>query len=229
MIIEASSDIFGSSWERKYTLLAGLRTVTLTGTTRRETLSMAVLRKVSMSLKTLSAAVSIGLMVSAVLSALMVVGVVAVVVSAAVFASGTSCSSNLDMRKSPQFEPSHMEFHGARRVSPSAGFLFRARRRAAIRLQQPNAVARTSPFRRTDHHAIGRQSLIELVDVNVQDLTVLGPAVRIGGPDDISQFAGRDAGTPLHGVEDPALDRRKEQPVWHDGLAAARADGGFGL
>jgi hypothetical protein len=58
----------------------------------------------------------------------------------------------------------------------------------------------------------------------VQDLAVLGPAVRIGGPDDISQFAGRDAGTPLHGVEDPALDRRKAQPAWHYGLAAAQAD-----
>src|SRR5262249_36279597 len=61
MMTDASSDISGAAWQRKYTLLGGRFTATLIGTTRRETLSVATLRSASMSSNTDSGELSTNL------------------------------------------------------------------------------------------------------------------------------------------------------------------------
>src|SRR5215831_2479706 len=61
MMTDASSDISGAAWQRKYTLLGGRFTATLIGTTRRETLSLATLRSASMSSNTDSGELSTNL------------------------------------------------------------------------------------------------------------------------------------------------------------------------
>ena len=101
-----------------------------------------------------------------------------------------------------------------------AGFLCSGgRRSSATRSQRTDPVARTGPLRGTYHHAVRRQPLVELVDVDVKDFAVLRPAGWIGGPDNISQFFGGDSGAALDGSEDAALDRRERQ-FRHNRLAA---------
>jgi hypothetical protein len=62
--------------------------------------------------------------------------------------------------------------------------------------------------RSTDLDTEWSKPLIELVDVNVEDLSVLRAAGRVMRPNQRAQFLGGDTGHSLNDVQDARLDRR---------------------
>src|SRR5262249_38748184 len=88
----------------------------------------------------------------------------------------------------------------------------------------------TEAPRAADADAVGREPMIELIDVDVKDLAILRAAARIGRPHERPQRLGVDARMPPHQVEYPELDRRQRDVRRDDGLPARGAvdDGGGG-
>ena len=83
----------------------------------------------------------------------------------------------------------------------------------SLNFLQAIAEARRAP----DADPMGREPAIELVDVDVKDLAILGSAVWIGRPDKRSQRLGVDTGITPYQVEDPCLDRRQRDVGRKDG------------
>src|SRR5262245_53804708 len=61
--------------------------------------------------------------------------------------------------------------------------------------------------------------------MNVQTFAIFGTPVGIGGPDHAAQGLGIDPWTPPHRIEDAPLNRRQNESLRNQPLAAAWADG----